>query len=516
MSTPIVFTKSLSLIFILLSMFSLYAMGVENSSYPEVLKEYSTLMQSGQAQQEMDHPAAISKWIERFEAELSKNVTEHTPHRPLMMKILGDLYAKSGSFQAANELYLSLINDKSVNPDMRLTAAENNFSLAIQSGSSPQEMLAAHNQLKNTYEAIKQKQPTFSQKSAEFVLYISEMLISRQFATYGEQQAKQLYDEGKRDEAIKTLIRFEEESLEWMRKFQNKIEASPEKYAKDLKEGFWDRTAILFNSAKLASEISEKYASLDQNEQAETYSKYAVQQLELLVGEYPNTLFTRNGGALLAKVKSNYLKGEAYVEYVKQLAGKIEPGHEYISALMEIGLKLSSNNNSLVTANHLYDLVVDLEKRWFPEEYKDHVNYQWALLEKVSNLIQLNDIQQAAQLMNELESLILKGEYFNKMFDKYKRLLDKFGVYLPHLEERLDSELQGAALFQNDTLEETEAKISEEHTLPKADDLPVNLQGTTIKDPQNSKQKYLYFASASLIVLGSVFYVIRKTKRRIM
>ena len=402
--------------------------GQTRPARPEVLTEYSKLMQSGQAQNELTDPVARAKWIEKFENELATNTQRQTEYYHLTMKILADLYLKSGSHKAAGDLYAALTGNENVKPGLRLTAAGNTYHLAMQAKLEPAKLQEAYDGYRRLYHAFKQKNPAFTDKNAEFTLFIAEMTISRYLTDYGKEKARELFN-AQKPEAAKTQIQFQEQGLKWMEQFLTKIETYPGKYATDLREGFWDRPAILYNSANLSNEISDAYGNLNQRAEWLKGKEYALKQLETLINEYPKTLFTRNGGALLVRVQQHFLTGKEYDKYIQEVSGKIVPGHEFLSALVRTGIGISADPTRLVTANSMYDLAIKLEKEWFSEEFKDHVNYQWALLEKTSNLLQLNSLEEAGKTLDVLRSLKLKGDYFNKAFKVYQdRFIEKFGV----------------------------------------------------------------------------------------
>jgi hypothetical protein len=398
-----------------------------DNPYHRVLEEYSNLMQAGDPEKQMEDPVARLKWIEGFEAELAGDSGPPDEYHYLMMKILADLYLKSGEYQASKDLYLALVNDQDVKPDLRLAAAGNNYHLSMQSMAPPEEAVQMHALYRGLNEEFKAQYPAFNNRAAEFDLFISEMTVGRYITDYGRNRSQEL-GPGTR-EAVEVETRFQLDGLTWMERFLARIEANPDRYASDLKDGYWDRPGILYNLADLANKISHGFQYLGQPEESLRQKEYAVGRLETLIKDHPRTLFTRNGGALLVDLKRHFLHGDPYIEYVRALTKEIIPGHEFLSALVEVGVDFSSNPGLLVTANKVFDLVLEYEKQWFPEEFPDHVNYQWALLEKAGNLLQLNDLREAGKILNELGSLQLKGDFLNSMLRKYQdRFLEEFGV----------------------------------------------------------------------------------------
>ena len=56
-------------------------------------------------------------------------------------------------------------------------------------------------------------------------------------------------------------------------------------------------------------------------------------------------------------------------------------------------------------ANMLFDLLINKEKQWFPDEYRDHLSYQWALSDSINNDLVRGDLEDVQWRLEEYESL---------------------------------------------------------------------------------------------------------------
>ncbi|HEB60188.1 MAG TPA: hypothetical protein ENJ06_00020 [Phycisphaeraceae bacterium] len=53
----------------------------------------------------------------------------------------------------------------------------------------------------------------------------------------------------------------------------------------------------------------------------------------------------------------------------------------------------------------LFDLLINKEKQWFPDEYRDHLSYQWALSDSINNDLVRGDLEDVQWRLEEYESL---------------------------------------------------------------------------------------------------------------
>lgn len=76
----------------------------------------------------------------------------------------------------------------------------------------------------------------------------------------------------------------------------------------------------------------------------------------------------------------------------------------------------------LAASNRLFDLMIDLEREWFPDEYEDHINYQWAMLRSARNHLKLGNDVEAEKRLAAIENLTMAAVYQDMMFDVQQQL----------------------------------------------------------------------------------------------
>ena len=116
---------------------------------------------------------------------------------------------------------------------------------------------------------------------------------------------------------------------------------------------------------------------------------------------------------------------DAFLLEASRVLAVAVPGHEALSYLRELGDSVSGNPRTLHFADDLFELVADTEKRWFPEEYRRHVNYQWSRVEQGMIALAFGDADRARRVADELGTLPLDGEYFRGRRDHIRKSVDR-------------------------------------------------------------------------------------------
>ncbi len=203
----------------------------------------------------------------------------------------------------------------------------------------------------------------------------------------------------------------------------------------------------LFEQASVTSEAAGLLTDLGDITSAHTLHAQAVLYLEDLITGYGMTPRGQNAATLLLREK--FLSGVSakdYADYARVLARRIAPGHEIITFLRSEAINLSQVPTTLVAANLLFELILELEREWFPLEHRDHVNYQWSLLVFAKNQLKMGDVNGAHSAIDELEGLEIRGEVLNRIFGDVQKaqaahqVIEAATVY--HPESGADSALE--------------------------------------------------------------------------
>jgi len=178
----------------------------------------------------------------------------------------------------------------------------------------------------------------------------------------------------------------------------------------------------LITGARYSAEAAALFDAARWRDEGRALRINAIDGLERLVEEFPRTRLTLNAASLLLREKFLVRESlDSYVDDARVLAEKITPGHEYLSFLRAEALELSRDPATLVAANALFDLVIELEQRWFGDEFRQHVNYQWALLGGTRNSLKMGDLDDASRRLTKLARLELRGDYFQDQFVRLEK-----------------------------------------------------------------------------------------------
>lgn len=102
----------------------------------------------------------------------------------------------------------------------------------------------------------------------------------------------------------------------------------------------------------------------------------AARAYEAMFEQFPTSLSAESRVLACAAAQYETMGVDAWTEFMGSFARELPPGHGILSYLHKVGTQLSNDDASLVGSNKVFDLLIALEREWFPAEYEDHVNYQ--------------------------------------------------------------------------------------------------------------------------------------------
>jgi len=122
---------------------------------------------------------------------------------------------------------------------------------------------------------------------------------------------------------------------------------------------------------------------------------------------------------------------ELYLEEATRVLAAAVPGHEALSYLRDLGNILSRRPEALFIADGVLQLVVDTEARWFPNEFRRHVNYQWSRIEQGRIALALGDVARARRIAEEVETLPLEGQVLRGWRDDVRAAVERRSATAP-------------------------------------------------------------------------------------
>jgi hypothetical protein len=219
---------------------------------------------------------------------------------------------------------------------------------------------------------------------------------------------------------------------------------------------------------------------------------------------------------------------EEFVDEVRALAQGLTPGYELITLLQSLANDFSNHPDDprkLAQANALFELVIEIERMWFPDEHDDHSLYQLSLLGSAQNYNRLNQLDKAAERIEELRELALEHEAHMQRLDAIENIYeekrqrqirrsaldDSQDEVIP--EEDVAEEKIEALREAMTALTRTESGVREPSPEPRRS-LPVADHGSTVlldagdgaTDSSQILRWALYAAPAAILLIGLILW----------
>jgi hypothetical protein len=391
-----------------------------------VRKQLITLLQTPRA----ELVASRAHWIATFESALV-----NTPETDLTASVrlrLADLYSGTGAWDRSLEQYDIVLNTAS-SPHLRFTAALDAAPAALQHGHSVNVALAYLD---------------------EFALSMEEFRAQGTPLPHSE-RFDQAYDalDHRRAHVLAGSARWNEREIGPVDKATLASVVAPQYEAAAMmmarytarfpldSESPLERVAATMDQADWASLAAALYARVDATEHAQHLRAMALESWRSVTDLPVDSPHTPS--AATRQMREMLLAGatlEQFERTASALGERLPPNHEFLTYMNLEALKQSRSGATLATADKVHGLVLQLDRTWYPAEYKNHVNYQWSLIGSATNRLRLGDLEGARERLDELETLDLRGDYFQATAKKLRQNYDQ-RVARGHsrdLEEQLD------------------------------------------------------------------------------
>ena len=437
---------------------------------------------SAPGQDELLDASYRREWISAFEqaipdASLGIDPKDNQVYSALTS--LARLYALDNQGQLSLATYDRVISNQQLYSNLRLQAAKEATGIAPDFVDDWQEsarrcddyaqLLASYKNSGTVYNPIHDKiSASLQAKKPEMIIEVAERVAdslresgqvdaARQFLQMGRSAADQAYEA-------------------YLAGLTETIQQDPElgAYLDSMNQG---PKGTLYRSAENLAQMADSFDARKDNVQAEATRNKVVSRLETLLSEFPRDPEWSNAAADLLFYNKWTLSRNAseFVEYVEGWLPSVAKGLNVLSTLGTISRTMSMNDQSLVAANRLIDSLVALEETWYPGEYTEHPDYQWALITKAQNLLALGATDDASDLIEVLRTLRPAS---SGLSDMIARLQDKVSNNEPEEGDKLHDLLDNVEhTYRNGELVRSEGKalMARENLTDRLDELPAEV-----------------------------------------
>ncbi|MDR0604261.1 MAG: hypothetical protein LBG80_08185 [Bacteroidales bacterium] len=347
-------------------------------------------------------------WIEKFETVLPSSNTDDPAYHHVLFA-LAELHDILNEKDISEKLYSQVFYSEKAPKLLRVLAGENFFSLVRMQGRTlsldDEKFFLTFDSLVNNLE------------EKEKTLFLPTLLLNRILWTdvildTQRKVLEQLLHENLDHEAF-GLMRDSYIQIDKM--LSNSLEEYP-LLNKEQKENLShlnfgiDNTFFHLGSVRYElGLIYEKYNQKDESLLQFDSAQKVLHDLLKCCGK--NSLFAARAVVLSLKIqkKCHGADNQYFLQNVKKLiafvqeSNVIQSMHLVLNYLLDEAMLLSRDGSRDI-ASALYDIIIDQEKKCFPNEYKGHVNYQLALAANASNSAEIGDRNKYQQNINELNS----------------------------------------------------------------------------------------------------------------
>ena len=419
-------------------------LGLAFASHPasagtkELCTAYTAFLKKEGGRQSLQTESIRTTWIRKFEQDLASSEKADFFHYLAMAKLAG-LYDIAGDLDNGLGLLETVQMSYDAPADLRLLAATKAVDISARAGEKLDKTLERLDGFADLVAEMKQAGTGYSDQYSRHA-FLTDLSAANIIERYGTAEAARLRADGMLQQAAKLevehLIRAKHALDQYLKGFHAKP-AEAKEYAQYLEFMNWDAPAVLHRIAALAVKAAAHYQAVENPQTEQALRSQAVEYLEDFFKKYPNNKKHSQQAAKLLlqqKVLQTGLDAKS-VDYIAQLVPKVAEGHAIVTYIMSLARQASDNPKKLIIANSLCDIAIGLENKWFAAEHEGHVNFQEALLQKTENCLELGDITGAADTLNTLADLSLKGEHFQQL---YRRLAKEYQQFYQEMLDSID------------------------------------------------------------------------------
>lgn len=364
---------------------------------------------------------AAGEWIIKFESELSKtDPSDKIYYRA--KNIVCDLYETAGDLATSNTQRELLFNNTNVPASTRIDAGLKLIESNERIHANPQDLLLLSQKIQNLSRAEQLNADlNYSPKLA-----IMRCKTIRWKCSAGQQAALVLRQQGQDALANDMLTDTYSEALQLCENYANDWKLLPDACQRYLSALNYAPDTAYYIQGEITSTLGNHYDSMAKPILATMTRNKGQASLEVILNQYPQSRYSQSAAISIFKLmKSEKASDIQFVAYAKKIIPLLRPGHSVLNFISDTAMNLSRKHHGELLANELFNLVLQQEKSWFPQEYTSHINYQISLIESTMNCIQLGSLEIAGDNIRALKQIanldpVLKTrlQYVEKAFQR--------------------------------------------------------------------------------------------------
>jgi len=510
------------------AMLGVQSQAVFAENLQEVLDEYEKVLLVSEGNALIGNKEECDKWIERIGQVVAGEQKDDLFYFGL--SAMAQLHYFSGDSNASLKLYETVYNDTDAVSDIRLQASRSAIAVVMSMQADVNIVDKYCDDFDRLYAGLGEQKVGHSE-GFEFDKLLLDYQRSRIYQDLGGKLARSLRAEGNQSEADRVMNEYNRLSSSAQANYIKGLEGHPEFVKKNqdrLQALNLDMAGATYRYASLLNEQVRYAEQANDVTVSRVLRQTAITELERFFTDYPgHVLHSDNASALLLGLQSAELLAQndgasAFVSRVTELIPLVQKGHALPSFLRKVAFSLSQDQENLIGANRVIDVLLGLEREWFPDEYKDHVNYQWPLLVKLDNLLRLGKLVEGGKVLEELKALAIQGEVLQSLFESLqKRYEEEFQDHLRNMGVDLDLEHLSERGNAGDAITgetmSTGGKYSVENIATIRSSGTNETNDTPLHETTTDRHAAIVGASAGILVffaLGGVFFGLRMIKQR--
>ena len=359
------------------------------------------------------------EWISRFQHDLA-SADANDPAFYHSLNVLGDLYESTGDRRASIQVRASLLDDIRAPALIRMDAGVKAIGLMERTSGKPSLLLQMSNQVREVFTT---RELGYSRDA--FVVPIQRLRLRSAQWTYaaGKQEADELVQQSQTAEAntrlLAAMTRADVIANEYISEWASLREA-PRNQLATLNAGLESATYL---RGELAEAMSRIYTQQGEATLAAATRNKGEQMLNVLLEQYPKSVrYSQPAAVLLIQMKRVAGASDTdIVPYIRDLMSRVVPGHAVLNLLSDFAMETARTPEGGVLADRLFQLLLQQEEAWFPETYRQHINYQVCLLESTVNLINMDRLSEAGDHIRKLLTLGIADAKLLERLDQVKK-----------------------------------------------------------------------------------------------
>jgi hypothetical protein len=421
------------------SMHMMIAAAILAAGTPPVLGEdLGDVLESFTAARNQTPSAAASEaWAQTLRNAIA-NANANDPNYSVTLYTLGELELSIGETENARNAFQTIVNDVNVDVDTQLSAARYLPQVSAQAGDSLDATMRYFQQFEDLVVGDQRRGVPVGEGFIAALITIDKAR-SQMIESYMRETASQWGDAAKNNPMLKSqLADYLLQAGDLLQQYV--IDAYGNPQARNYAD-WLSLDASTLHAAALFSESAQLNSESGYDAQAILTRQRVVSMLEAFTRSDAEEPLKVTGATILLREYFPLAPSLSdYVEYARAVLTTLPPNHEVLSFLRNHALGMTADPGLLATANKLFDLVLSFEEQWFGKEYKDHVNYQWALVESAANELRMGNVWEANVRILRIEDLKLQGDYLKERFKtvtttRTRYMQNMYGARIPAQQE---------------------------------------------------------------------------------